>query len=278
MEVSGQMPPWLAELMVAVEADPSRRWKDQDLRDFGVAPSRAARWFKAQLGITFHGYVRSRRLAAALGRLSVGDDPTRVALETGYESLSGFRDAFAKWFGTPPGGVANGRPVVMINRIPSPLGPLVVAANDEHLLLVEFADRRMLETQFRRLAQRLACQFSPGENAVIAQTQLELAEYFDGCRRQFSLPTIFPGTEFQQAVWQALIEIPYGETRSYDELASAVGKPGAARAVGRANGDNRLAIIVPCHRVIRRDGSLSGYGGGVRRKEWMLRHERALRV
>lgn len=274
LEVSGQMPAWLGKLMAVVEDNPSRRWKDQDLREFGVEPSRVARWFKANHGITFHGYVRCRRLAIALGRLSVGDDATQVALDAGYESLSGFREAFAKWFGTTPGSVANGQPIVMVNRIPSPLGPLVVAASDEHLLLVEFADRRMLETQIRRLAHHLDCQFSPGENAIIARTQRELAEYFDGDRRQFTVPLIFPGTEFQQSVWRALVEIPYGETRSYDALAAAVGKPGAARAVGRANGDNRLAIIVPCHRVIRRDGSLSGYGGGVRRKEWMLRHER----
>jgi AraC family transcriptional regulator of adaptative response/methylated-DNA-[protein]-cysteine methyltransferase len=261
--------------MVAVEADTTRRWTDQDLRDFGVEPSRAARWFKANHGITFHGYVRCRRLAAALGRLSVGDDPMQVALDAGYKSLSGFREAFAKWFGTTPGTIANGRDVVMVNRIPSPLGPLVVAANDEHLLLLEFADRRMLETQIRRLARHLDCQFSPGENKIIARMQNELSEYFDGNRRKFAVPFIFPGSKFQQTVWRALVKIPYGATRSYDQLAAGIGQSNAARAVGRANGDNRLAIVVPCHRVIRSDGSLSGYGGGVRRKEWLLRHERA---
>lgn len=276
MEVSGRMPDWLAELMSAVESDPNRRWRDQDLREFGVQPARAARWFKANHGLTFHGYVRCRRLAMALGRLSVGDDSTRVALESGYESLSGFRDAFGKWFGATPGAAAKGRATVMVNRITTPLGPMVVAANDDHLLLLEFADRRMLETQIKRLKQRMGCEFCPGKNAIVAQADEEVAEYFEGVRREFSVPVTFSGTEFQCSVWRELLKIPYGATRSYEQLARSVGSPKAHRAVGTANGSNRLAIIVPCHRVIRSDGSLSGYGGGVRRKEWMLRHEQAL--
>lgn len=275
MEVSGQMPEWLAELMKAVEANPSQRWKDQDLREFGVEPSRAARWFKANHGLTFHGYVRCRRLATALGRLSVGEDPSKVALDAGYESLSGFREAFAKWFGATPGAAKDKSNVVMVNRIASPLGPMVVAADDGNLLLLEFADRRMLETQIKRLAARIDCQFSPGENKIIAQTNVEVAEYFEGSRQEFSVPFVCPGTDFQKSVWDRLLKIPYGETQSYEQLAIALGNPKAQRAVGRANGDNRLAIIVPCHRVIRSDGTLSGYGGGVRRKEWMLQHERA---
>lgn len=275
MDVSGQMPDWLMGLMNAVESNPSRRWKDQDLRKFGVEPSRAARWFKANHGLTFHGYVRCRRLSTALGRLSVGDDPTQVALDSGYESLSGFREAFAKWFGATPGSVEDGDDVVMVNRIATPLGPMVVAADKDNLLLLEFADRRMLETQIKRLSARLMCQFSPGVNEIVEQTNKEVAEYFEGTRRKFSVPFRYPGTEFQTSVWQKLLDIPYGDTRSYEQLAAALGKPKAQRAVGRANGDNRLAIVIPCHRVIRSDGTLSGYGGGVRRKEWMLRHERA---
>ena len=278
MQVAGRMPDWLADLMVEVEANPSQRWKDQDLRDFGVEPARAARWFKANHGLTFHGYVRCRRLAMALGRLSVGDNPKRVARESGYESLSGFREAFAKWFGSTPGSVGqlDDPSVVMVNRILTPLGPMVIAADEHHLLLLEFADRRMLETQIKRLKQRVGCQFSPGENQIIADTNREIAEYFEGSRTSFSVPFIYPGSDFQTSVWNGLLKIPYAETRSYEQLAVSIGNPKAQRAVGRANGDNRLAIVIPCHRVIRSDGTLSGYGGGVRRKEWMLRHERAV--
>lgn len=276
LEAAGQLPAWLDELVQTVEADPAKRWKDQDISDFGVDPARVSRWFKSNYGITFHGYLRCRRLSTALAQLSVGDNATQVALDAGYSSLSGFRDAFQKWFGATPGRVASGC-VLLVNRIFTPLGPLVVAADDQHLLLLEFADRRMLETQITRLAQRLNCRFCPGENAIIDQTNHEIAEYFAGTRTEFTVPLQIAGTEFQQAVWNQLLKIPYGETRSYETLAHSIGRKGASRAVGRANGDNRLAIIVPCHRVIRADGSLSGYGGGVRRKEWLLNHEHSLR-
>lgn len=276
MEVSGALPIWLTPIMQEVDQQPSRRWSDQDLRDRGVEPARVSRWFKANFGITFHGYVRCRRLTTALAQLSVGDDPMQVALDAGYESLSGFRDAFQKWFGTTPGNIDGAGTVLMINRILTPLGPMVVAGDENHLYLLEFADRRMLETQIKRLARRLDCRFCPGENTIIEQTNRELAEYFQGTRREFSVPYQTPGTEFQRTIWQLLTEIPYGSTSSYEQLARAADRPGASRAVGRTNGDNRLAIIVPCHRVVRSNGTLCGYGGGVRRKEWMLNHERAI--
>lgn len=276
MEVSGATPDWLLGLMHRVETDPLRRWTDQDIREQGVDPTRVSRWFKANHGLTFHSYSRCRRLAGALAQLSVGDDPTTVALNAGYESLSGFRDAFQKWFGTTPGRIENGRHVLMITRIPTPLGPMVVAADDNHLYLLEFADRRMLETQVKRLAKKLKCRFSPGDNRIIEQTHREITEYFAGSRRQYDVSIQHVGTPFQESIWKRLLEIPYGETSNYGRLATAANKPSGQRAVGRANGDNPLAIIVPCHRVLRSDGSICGYGGGVRRKEWLLRHEKAV--
>jgi O-6-methylguanine DNA methyltransferase len=101
----------------------------------------------------------------------------------------------------------------------------------------------------------------------------QLDQYFAGARRRFDLPLDLPGTPFQQRVWQALSEIPFGETLSYGQLAARIGKPGAARAVGLANNRNPISIIVPCHRVIGADGSLTGYGGGLDRKRWLLAHE-----
>ena len=274
MQVAGQYPPWLCDLIKSVEAQPDRRWRDQDIRELGVHPARVSRWFKANHGITFHGFARARRLSAALAQLSVGDDVTRVALNAGYESLSGFRDAFQKWLGTTPGRFQP-QQAVMVNRLLTPLGPMVAAANQEHLLLLEFADRRMLQSQMQRLAGISKSVFCPGENGIIHQAAEEMAAYFEGRRAVFEVSIQTPGTEFQQAVWRQLLRIPYGETTTYDILARRLGRNGASRAVGRANGDNRLAILVPCHRVIRSDGRLSGYGGGVRRKEWLLRHEQA---
>ncbi len=274
LEVAGQMPRWLVGLVDSLDAEPGRKWKDADIRERGVEPTRVRRWFQQNHGITFHSYLRSRRLSTALAQLSLGDDPTAVAYDVGYESLSGFRDAFQKWFGSPPGEIHNGQMVLDVTRILSPLGPLVAAASAEHLFLLEFADRRMLETQFQRLSRRVDCRFSPGENDVIVTTAREVDEYFQGQRQRFEVPTAIVGTEFQKQVWQELLKIEYGSTKSYEQIARMIGNPSGQRAVGRANGDNRLGIIVPCHRVIRSNGHLSGYGGGLRRKQWLLNHER----
>ena len=112
-----------------------------------------------------------------------------------------------------------------------------------------------------------------GENEFTRQAERELTEYFAGKRSHFEVPLHFPGTDFQVAVWQALQSIPFGTTYSYQQIAEQVGSPKAVRAVGAANGNNRIAIIIPCHRVIGKNGKLTGYGGGLERKEWLLRHE-----
>ncbi len=131
----------------------------------------------------------------------------------------------------------------------------------------------MLPTQLARIQSLLGASVSAGKHRYLDQTEHELTEYFAGDRQVFTLPLVLDGTGFQTQVWRQLLDIPFGVTRSYGELAVAVGRPGASRAVGRANGDNRIAVIVPCHRVIGADGSLTGYGGGMRRKRWLLRHE-----
>jgi AraC family transcriptional regulator of adaptative response/methylated-DNA-[protein]-cysteine methyltransferase len=159
-------------------------------------------------------------------------------------------------------------------ELQTPLGTMIAAANDRGLLLCEFHDRPMLPTQLQRI--EAICKGSPveGRHEVLDQTQRELDEYFRGARQGFTIPLVLDGSPFQTAVWGALLQIPYGATTSYDNIAMRLDRPGAARAVGRANGDNRIAIIVPCHRVINADGTLSGYGGGKDRKRWLLAHER----
>lgn len=159
-------------------------------------------------------------------------------------------------------------------RIQTPLGPMFAVATSRGLALLEFADRPMLPTQLRRVERLCRGTLVEGDHEVIEQTRRELGEYFLGHRDAFTVPLIIDGTPFQTAVWYQLLAIPFGRTRSYDDIARAINLPGGARAVGRANGDNRIAIIVPCHRVINTDGSLSGYGGGRRRKRWLLAHEK----
>lgn len=158
-------------------------------------------------------------------------------------------------------------------EIETPLGSMIAAATDRGLVLCEYLDRPMLPTQLRRIEAVCGGPATEGKHEVLDQTQRELDEYFVGKREAFEVPLVLDGTEFQMAVWRLLLRIPFGATTSYDSIATQLAKPGAARAVGRANGDNRIAIIVPCHRVINADGSMSGYGGGKHRKRWLLKHE-----
>jgi AraC family transcriptional regulator of adaptative response/methylated-DNA-[protein]-cysteine methyltransferase len=274
LEPRGKAPGWLAGLLEEVESDPARRWTDADLRDRSIDPARVRRWFKEHHGMTFHAYQRSRRLGLALGQMQNGENQAGAAYDHGFESLSGFREAFEKTFGGPPGRRKSTRTAV-VTRFLTPLGPMLAAATDEGLCLLEFHDRRMLETQITRVRTLLDCEIVPGNHEVLQQTGEELKRYFLGELKQFSVALVVRGTEFQEAVWRRLLEIPYGETLSYEKLARDIGRPGAQRAVGRANGDNRLGIIVPCHRVVRSDGSLCGYGGGVWRKRHLLDLERA---
>ena len=165
------------------------------------------------------------------------------------------------------------KPLVLSARIRTPLGPMICAVKDDELVLLEFADRRMVPTQLKRLRALLGCRYRRGRTALHQKIQRQLAEYFAGKRLDFDIPMAVPGTPFQRKVWTELRRIPAGTTRSYAEQAKKVGKPDAVRAVARANGDNRIAILIPCHRVIGSDGNLTGYGGGIWRKRALLIRE-----
>ena len=269
LEPTGTPPEWLRGLLAAVEADPARRWRDVDIRHEGLSPERVRRWFRRNHGMTFQAYSRARRLGAALGRVKEGDRVGTAAFDAGYDSLSGFQDAFKRYFGDSPSNLDDDR-LVHVHRTLTPLGPMLVGATDEALCLAEFVDRKMLESQIARIRKRLSAVFIPGRNAVIDAFVAELQEYFTGVRRTFETPLEPCGTPFQREVWAGLLGIPHGETRSYAELARLIGRPGAVRAVGRANGANALAIVIPCHRVVGADGRLVGYGGGVWRKQHLL--------
>src|SRR5207237_596423 len=140
--------------------------------------------------------------------------------------------------------------------------------------LVQFSNRKVLDAQLGILRKHFACTAVPGHNEHLGLLQAELAEYFTGRRTQFQVPLVYPGTPFQVKVWDRLRQIPYGNTISYEALARHVGSPNAQRAVGLANGKNRIGIVIPCHRVVNKSGRLGGYGGGVWRKEYLLDLER----
>ncbi|MDT8319813.1 MAG: methylated-DNA--[protein]-cysteine S-methyltransferase [Xanthomonadales bacterium] len=267
-------PDWLPALMAEIDSDPARRWHDQDLANTGLDPAAVRRWFIANHGLTFHAYTRLRRLGLALRQIQHGTPVTEAVIAHGYESESGFRESFALVFGNPPSAVDR-ESSIWINRVATPLGPMIMGVHDQGLYLLEFAERRMLDTQLKRLRQRLGRVFLPGDHPLMQQVKNELDDYFNGSRKKFGITSRTPGSAFQEAVWDALREIPYGEMRSYADIAEVIGQPSAVRAVGRANGDNRVAILIPCHRVVGAHGGLTGYGGGLWRKKYLLSLEQA---
>lgn len=272
MEPLGAAPDWVAPLLREIDSDPQPRVQAHHLREQGLDPGRVRRWFVANYGMTFAAYCRAKRLGGALQQLRTGAAVDEVVFDSGYRSHSGFRDAFGKTFGQAPGKGRSMEPVVT-TMIESPVGPLLAGARDSGICLLEFTDRRMLEAQLHTVQRRLGAALVPGEHPWLTQVTRELGEYFAAQRREFSVPLVAPGTPFQEQVWAELLKIPYGGTICYEELAQRVGRPGASRAVGTANGMNRLAILIPCHRVLNKSGQLGGYGGGVWRKQLLLQLE-----
>jgi len=272
LEATGGVPEWLRPLLDRVETEPGKRWTTTEIRELGLEPARVRRWFQANHGMTFLAYLRARRLGHAFSRIQKGAEILEAALEADFDSVSGFCDALRKRTGASPNR-ARGQKALNVAQVSSPLGPLMVAGDQNAVNLVEFWDRRMLETQFTTLEKRLGAVFFPGSNPMVEQMGRELTAYFAGELKRFETPLHFPGTPHQEAVWRALLEVPYGETWSYGELAAHLGKPTAARSVARAVGENRFAIVIPCHRIVGADGQLTGYGGGLWRKRYLLELE-----
>lgn len=273
MDPDRQVPKLIERLRAEVEKAPGGRLTDKELFALAIDPSTARRQFKRHYGMTFQAYYRARRMGLALRALRKGHAVEDAQAGSGFDSASGFREAFARMFGDSPTGAAT-KGCLFAERIETPLGAMLAVADDEGLRFLEFADRRGLERELGMLRQRLCANIVPGEHAHLATIRAELAEYFSGKRADFTVPIAPVGSEFQRRTWETLRTIPHSETRSYSWMAEQLKIPGARRAVGRANGTNMLCVIIPCHRVIRADGSLCGYGGGVWRKKWLLEHER----
>jgi O-6-methylguanine DNA methyltransferase len=165
---------------------------------------------------------------------------------------------------------------VVLTMLRTPLGTMLAGATDDGICLLEFSDRPMLPTQLAVIERRLRRALVTGRHPLIERLRDQLDDYFAGRRVGFDLPLITPGSPFQQRTWATLQTIPAGHTLSYEELALGAGRPGAQRAAGTANGANRIAVVIPCHRVIRKSGEIGNYGGGSWRKGWLLDHERRL--
>lgn len=273
LEKLGETPDNIKVILKELSLDPSLKFKDWDLIQKGLEPSKIRRWFLKNHGITFHAYQRMFRINSAFRKIQNGERVSSVAFDSGYESLSGFNDSFKSIFGVSPK-KSKDKQIINVTRLETPLGTMFVCATEQGICLLEFTDRKMLETEFKALSRLLNADIIQGSNKHFDLLEQQLNEYFDGKRKEFSVPLFTPGTEFQKFAWDALMKIPYGLTHSYKHQASVIGKPEAIRAVARANGMNRISIIIPCHRVIGEDGNLTGYGGGLWRKKWLLDFEK----
>lgn len=269
LEKLGETPNYIKNILKELNDNPSLKFKDWDLTQQGVEPSKIRRWFLKNHGITFQAYQRMYRINSAFKKIQNGEPVTSVAFDTGYESLSGFTDSFKSIFGVSPSN-SKDKQIINITRLETPLGTMFACAAEQGICLLEFTDRKMLETELKSLAKQLNANIIQGANKHFDLLRRQLDEYFEGKRKEFTIQLFTPGTEFQQSVWKVLQTIPYGSTYSYKQQAIALKKPDAFRAVANANGMNRISIIIPCHRVIGEDGNLIGYGGGLWRKKWLL--------
>lgn len=260
-------------LVNAVEVNPEKRWKERDFQELSVDESTARRQFKKRFGMTFVEYARARRMGIAMKQIRDGDSVIETQLDAGYESSSGFRDAFSRIMGAAPTKLGHHHSL-KASWLDTRLGPMIAIGDEQALYLLEFVDRRGLEREVERLRQRTKSAILPGITEPICLIENELIQYFEGNLEEFKTPLHLLGSPFQKRVWEELQKIPFGETRSYAELAAIIGKPSAFRAVANANGANQFAIVIPCHRVINSNGELGGYGGGLPRKKLLIAHER----
>jgi AraC family transcriptional regulator of adaptative response/methylated-DNA-[protein]-cysteine methyltransferase len=239
----------------------------------GLDPSTVRRSFRRHLGVTFLELARLSRIRDGFETLAAGGRVIDAQLDAGFDSPSGFRAAFAGLLGRPPANFT-GKELLKGGWIDTPLGYMIAVSDRSSLHLLEFADRKALPTELKKLHELSNGELGIGRYAPTDQIASELGAYFRGECADFNVPLALRGSAFTRAVWNVLRQIPVGETRSYGDVAKAIGRPSATRAVARANGANQIALVIPCHRVIGSDGSLTGYGGGLWRKQRLIELER----
>ena len=264
LETNGAPPAWAGELIARVEATPDARIGAAELRALGVSPERARRWFKRHYGMSFAAWCRGFRMASAFTQIRQGSSLDDVTFGTGFESHSGFRDAFARTFGQAPGRSRHTGSRIVVGMIES-AGASVGGGSDEG----SASSNTRTAGCWSIISPRcVGVSIAPSFRGSIGSWTncARNSRSISGRLRKFTPPILARGTPFQERVWSELRRIPCGETISYDDLARRIGQPTAQRAVARANGMNRICILIPCHRVIGKDGTLTGYGGGLWRK------------
>lgn len=265
--------PSISVLLSALNERPDYRWREIDIERMGFDLSTIRRGFKRQFGMTFLEMARQRRLRDGFKTIAEGGAVIDGQLDAGFESPSAFRVAFLKLMGKAPGNLPSD-PLLLADWVSTPLGDMIAISCRSQLHLLEFFDRPALPNALVRLDTLSKGRLGIGRTDPSDHIKTELAAFFDGKSSDFETPLAYHGSSFSKTVWDALREIPAGQTRSYADIARTIGRSSAARAVARANGANQIALVVPCHRVIGAYGSLTGYGGGLWRKQKLLEIER----
>lgn len=243
----------------------------QELKKLGVTPKRSIEIFKEQFGVTPGAYADRLRMNEARCRLSESDMPIlEIAYTLGFESISAFYSFFGRYTDMTPGEfrrnaqISSGMEAEAETSFvyPAALGTITITADRDAITGIRFGEPVM--------------PFKYGRNILTDMAAEQLAEYFSGTRSAFTVPLRPAGSSFQQSVWSALRDIPYGKTNSYKQIAERIGRPTASRAVGMANNRNPILIMIPCHRVVGADGSLVGYAAGLPIKQRLLALEREI--
>ncbi len=269
--------PTIIALLRELDTKPGLRWSEGHLERMGYDLSTVRRSFKRHFGMTFLEMARQRRLREGFETLASGGNVIAAQHQASFESASAFRSAFARLLGCAPAALRTDG-VLRATWIPTPLGDMIAVSSQSYLHLLEFVDRKGLPAELKRLQASIKEGIGIGEMPPSEQAAAELADYFSARSDCFKTPlALTSGSAFTQEVWRILQGIPAGETRSYSDIARQMGRPTAVRAVARANGANQIALMIPCHRVIGADGSLTGYGGGLWRKQRLIEIERELK-
>jgi AraC family transcriptional regulator of adaptative response/methylated-DNA-[protein]-cysteine methyltransferase len=273
MAPAAEVDPAIAALLSALDERPDIRWSERHVAQMGFDLSTIRRSFKRQFGMTFLEMARQRRLREGFEVLSQGDKVIEAQHSASFDSPSAFRSAFARLLGCAPADLRKGG-FLRADWITSPLGDMIAVSSASHLHLLEFVERKALPRELSRLRAFAKGDLGLGRYGPTDQVEAELTAFFAGQNASFETPLALHGSAFTKEVWHALCDIPAGETRTYSKLAKTIGRPSATRAVARANGANQIALLVPCHRVLGADGSLTGYGGGLWRKQKLIEIER----
>ncbi|MEO5324797.1 trifunctional transcriptional activator/DNA repair protein Ada/methylated-DNA--[protein]-cysteine S-methyltransferase [Mesorhizobium sp. CC13] len=274
---TGAPEPLVATLLDALDREPERRWLEVDVVAMGFDASTVRRAFRRRFGMSFLEMARLRRIGKAVAHLAEGDSVVDAQLDAGFSSGSGFRAAVTRLLGETPARL-RGKAMLKADWIETPIGPMIAIADLHALHILEFLERKALATEVRKLQAATGSAIAFGRSAPIDRIEAELAAYFAGRSADFATRLAPLGTSFEQQVWGGLRRITVGTTATYSGLAADIGNPAAVRAVGRANGANPIAVVIPCHRVVGAAGDLTGYGGGLWRKRWLLEHERRMAV